>query len=293
MKRIGIIGKVQHPSLMETIKALISWLNDRNLEAVIDNETASIIGETSTYNRSDVPDKSDMIIVLGGDGTLISVARLAEDKKIPILGVNFGNLGFLTAITLDELFPTLEKVIKGDYKTVERMMIDIKIIREGKEVGYYSALNDIVINRGALARIVELEIKVDGMYVSAYRADGMIISTPTGSTAYCLGAGGPIVYPSLDALVLAPICPHNLTNRPIVIPDDVVIEINLATKNEDVLATVDGQIGFSLSYRDSIIITKSSNTTSLIQSPQKNYYQILREKLKWGERIGLKENEDV
>jgi NAD+ kinase len=290
MKTIGIVAKSQNPSAVKPLAELITWLKERNLKILIDKETASIIGETSTNNRADMPYICDLIIVLGGDGTLISVARLVGDKKVPILAVNLGSLGFLTEITLGELYATLQKVLAGDFKIAERMMLDARIIREGQEAGVYTALNDIVINRGTLARIVEMEIYINGLYVSAYRADGLIISSPTGSTAYGLAAGGPIVYPTLNALILVPICPHNLTNRPIVIPDDVTIEISLITNDEDVLATIDGQIGFSLTYRDRIIIKKSANRTMLIQSPNKNYYQILREKLKWGEKIGRQEH---
>ncbi|MFQ5559379.1 MAG: NAD(+)/NADH kinase [Nitrospinota bacterium] len=286
MKRIGIIAKVQHPGSESAVLNLIHWLKEKDIEAVLDKETAAVVKQKSDYNRADLPELSDVIIVLGGDGTLISVARLIDNRKVPILGVNLGTLGFLTEIAFEEVYSTLEKVLSGDFKTVERLMIDARVIREGREVGYYNALNDIVINRGTLARIVDMEVKIDGLYVSSYRADGFIVASPTGSTAYALAAGGPIVYPTLSALVLAPICPHNLTNRPIVVPDSVEIEISFLTNDEDVLATIDGQIGFSLTYRDKILIKKSMNSTLIIQSPQKNYYQILREKLKWGERIG-------
>ncbi|MBI3812975.1 MAG: NAD(+)/NADH kinase [Nitrospinae bacterium] len=285
MKKIGVIAKIQHPLTGGALKGLIGWLKERGIEIYIDRETSGIIGEKSTYKRAEIPSLTELIIVLGGDGTLLSVARLIEDKDVPILGVNLGSLGFLTEITMDELYPVLEKVITGDFTVENRIMLDAIIYREGKTAAHYCAFNDVVINRGALARIVDLEIKINGMYVTTYRSDGLIIATPTGSTAYSLAAGGPIVYPTMNALILSPICPHTLTNRPIVIPDDVKIEINLVTPNEDVLATMDGQVGYSLNYRDTIEIKKARNTIKLIQSPGKNYYEVLRKKLKWGERL--------
>ena len=285
IKKIGIIVKTQHIKAGESLKELIKWLKDRDIEIYMDKETSGIIGEKSQYKKADIPSIVELIIVLGGDGTLLSVARLIEENNVPILGVNLGVLGFLTEITIGELYSVLENIIKGDFTVENRIMLDACIYREGKIAAHYCAFNDVVINRGALARIVDLEIKINGLYVTTYRSDGLIISTPTGSTAYSLAAGGPIVYPTMNALILSPICPHTLTNRPIVIPDDVKIEINLVTPNEDVLATMDGQVGYSLNYRDTIEIKKAKNTIKLIQAPGKNYYEVLRKKLKWGERL--------
>ncbi len=285
IKKIGIIAKVQHPMAGKVLRELDGWLKERGIEIYINRETAGIIGEKSPYKRAEIPSLTELIIVLGGDGTLLSVARLIEDKNVPILGVNLGGLGFLTEIPTDELYSVLEMVIAENFATESRIMLDAIIYREGKIAAHYCAFNDVVINRGALARIVDLEIKINGLYVTTYRSDGLIISTPTGSTAYSLAAGGPIVYPTMNAIIISPICPHTLTNRPIVIPDDVKIEINLVTPNEDVLATLDGQVGYSLNYRDTIEIKKAKNTIKLIQSPGKNYYEVLRKKLKWGERL--------
>jgi NAD+ kinase len=285
IKKIGIIAKTQHMMTGESIQGLNRWLKEKGIEVYMDSETAQILSEKSPYKRADIPSLTELIIVLGGDGTLLSAARLIEDSDVPILGVNLGSLGFLTEIAIDELYPLLENIIRGDFTTERRIMLDAIIYREGKMAAHYCALNDIVINRGALARIVDLEIKINGLYVTTCRSDGLIIATPTGSTAYSLAAGGPIVYPTMNALILSPICPHTLTNRPIVIPDDVKIEINLVTPHEDVLATLDGQVGYSLNYRDIIEIKKAKNTIRLVQSPGKNYYEVLRKKLKWGERL--------
>lgn len=285
IKKVGIIAKTQHRMAGESLKKISGWLKDRSIEVYMDKDTSGVIGEKSHYKRAEIPSLTGLIIVLGGDGTLLSVARLIEERDVPILGVNLGSLGFLTEIGMDELYPVLENVIRGDFTVENRIMLDVFIYREGKMVANYCALNDVVINRGTLARIVYLEIKINGLYVTTYRSDGLIIATPTGSTAYSLAAGGPIVYPTMNALILSPICPHTLTNRPIVIPDDVKIEINLITPDEDALATLDGQVGYSLNYRDSIEVKKAKNTIKLIQSPGKNYYEVLRKKLKWGERL--------
>jgi NAD+ kinase len=285
IKKVGIIAKTQHRMAGESLKKISGWLKDRGIEVYMDKDTSGVIGEKSHYKRAEIPSLTGLIIVLGGDGTLLSVARLIEERDVPILGVNLGSLGFLTEIGMDELYPVLENVIRGDFTVENRIMLDVFIYREGKMVANYCALNDVVINRGTLARIVYLEIKINGLYVTTYRSDGLIIATPTGSTAYSLAAGGPIVYPTMNALILSPICPHTLTNRPIVIPDDVKIEINLITPDEDALATLDGQVGYSLNYRDSIEVKKAKNTIKLIQSPGKNYYEVLRKKLKWGERL--------
>ncbi|MFH1994961.1 MAG: NAD(+)/NADH kinase [Nitrospinota bacterium] len=286
MKKIGVIVKSQHPMSKKALQGLRDWLVDRGIEVIIDQETAKTIDVSSSKSKEDVASQSDLIVVMGGDGTLLAAARLLEDRDIPILGVNFGGLGFLTDITFEELYPALEMILAGDYKTEGRIKIDIALIRKGEVVDTHIGLNDVVINRGHLARILNLKISVDDLFVTNYRADGLIISTPTGSTAYSLAAAGPIVYPTTEALVLAPICPHNLTNRPIVLPDSVKIEATLATVEEDVMVTIDGQIGFPLYHGDVIRVKKSLSKTSIIQSPRKDYYQVLREKLGWGGQIG-------
>lgn len=264
---------------------LLPWCRGRGIEVVLELDTAQLVGGGETGRRkSEVPLGVDLIIVLGGDGTLLSVARLVGSRDVPILGVNLGGLGFLTEITLDDLFPTLESVLRGDYAVSQRLMLIIHVHRQGERIAEYVVLNDAVINKGAMSRIVDLETYINGEYVTTFRCDGLIISTPTGSTAYCLSAGGPIVYPTLHALVLTPICPHTLTNRPIVIPDTVKVEIVQGSAGENVFLTLDGQVGFALRHRDVVEIKRSDRSIGLIASPKKNYYEILRTKLKWGER---------
>lgn len=283
MKTIGIICKPRPQEAEEILKELHKWLLDQGLEVLMDHETALIADAESDYQRVHLPPICDLIIVLGGDGTLLSVSRLVYDYDVPILGVNLGGLGFLTEVTLDNLYPTLKNVLTEDFELNERQLFDTHIHRKGERVAEYSVVNDVVINKGALARIIDLETFVDGKYVTTYRADGLIISTPTGSTAYSLSAGGPILYPTMRAMILTPICPFTLTNRPIVIPDDVKVEVVLATEKEDVLATMDGQLGFSLEYGDIVEIRTNNKRIKLVQPIDKDYYQLLRTKLKWGE----------
>lgn len=282
MNKIGIIAKPR-PEAKPVLEELLTWMAARGIDPILDVDTASIVGATSTCRKSDVPSAADLIVVLGGDGTLLSVARLVEGKDVPILGVNLGSLGFLTEITIAELFPTLEDVLADHYSVSERVMLNCRVHRQGERIAQAVVLNDVVINKGALARIIEMETYVDGVYVNTFRADGLIIATPTGSTAYSLAAGGPILYPNLEALVINPICPFTLTNRPLVIPDTVKIEVILVKENEDVLVTLDGQVGFALRYRDVVEIRKAETRLRLIESPGKNYFEILRTKLKWGE----------
>ena len=281
-KKIGIISKPRKQDAGYILSNLIKWLKDKGAEPLMDQETAGLIDIKTSYARQDIASLSDFIIVLGGDGTLLSVARVIGAKGTPILGVNLGSLGFLTEVTLEEMYPLLDEILMGKMIIDERGMIETSILREGKEVAKYTVLNDVVINKGALARMILMEVRVGGKYLNTYRADGLIISTPTGSTAYSLSAGGPIVHPTVGAVIISPICPHTLTNRPIVLPEDLDIEITLRTENEDVLVTLDGQEGHELKHMDTVLVKKTKGTTRLILSPKKDYYQILRQKLRWG-----------
>ena len=281
-KKIGIVSKPRKEDAGHILSELVKWLRDKGTEPLMDQETASLIEITSPYSRQDIAALSEFVIVLGGDGTLLSVARLIGARGTPILGVNLGSLGFLTEVTLDEMYPLLEDILSGKMIIDERGMLEAAIRREGQEIARYTVLNDVVINKGALARMILMETRVDGWLLNTYRADGLIISTPTGSTAYSLSAGGPIVYPTVGAIIISPICPHTLTNRPIVLPEDVSIEVTLRTEDEDVLVTLDGQEGHQIMFMDTVAIKKIKGTTKLILSPKKDYYQILRQKLRWG-----------
>ena len=290
MKRIGIIAKQNKPEAVPIVRNLVEWLLPKKIEVYIEKGMGELFDPPLTgphlnsVGREDIPAQVEMMIVLGGDGTLLSVARLVRDRNVPILGVNLGGLGFLTEITLEELYHVLEKVVQGDFFTNERVVLSASVIRREERMAEFTVLNDAVINKGALARIIDLETTINGEYLTTFKSDGLILSTPTGSTAYNLSAGGPIVYPSLHCIIITPICPHTLTNRPIVIPDDVEIRATLKTKQQEVILTLDGQQGFTLEFEDVVEVKKAEGHILLIQSPYRHYFELLREKLKWGER---------
>ena len=284
MKKIGIFCK-QKPNINPTIVSQLSkWLGSKNCTAYLEPDTAELIGENNFISKEEVASKSDLVIVLGGDGTLLNVAGIVHPYKIPILGVNLGSLGFLTETTMEDFYQTLEQVLDGKCEIENRMLLNAGVLRHGEKIADFNVLNDIVINKGALARIVNLEVFVDDHYMTSYRADGLIIASPTGSTAYSLSAGGPIIHPSMGALVLSPICPFALTNRSIVIPDSSTIRVQLITRNEeeDVRITLDGQTGYSMQSGDFLEAKKADIPVMLVQAPGKNYYQLLRKKLHWG-----------
>jgi NAD+ kinase len=283
MKKIGIISKTGHPEPQKILKVLLPWLRKKGCEVYVDFDTASAL-QIEGYQRSQIPSLADFIIVLGGDGTMLSVARLIGEKGLPILGVNIGGLGFLTAVQKDDIYEVLEKVIGGQCPVEGRMMLTACVLRHSECIAEYLVVNDVVVNKGALARIIDLETSIDNEYIATFKADGLIVSTPTGSTAYALSAGGPIVYPTLNCIILAPICPHTLTNRPIVLSDDVHVDIVLKSMNEDVFLTVDGQVGFSLRKNDMVQVRKSAFKAQFFIPCERDYFKILRTKLKWGER---------
>jgi NAD+ kinase len=237
--------------------------------------------DTDFASPEELVRRVEAIIVLGGDGTLLHAARLIGANGVPILGVNLGSLGFLTEVKLDEMYAAFESLLSGQYRWEERVLLDIEVIRDGTVAAKYLALNDAVINKGDLARIIELEICVNSQPVLFTRADGLIVSTPTGSTAYSLAAGGPILYPTLDAFIIAPICPHTLTNRPLVIPDrdEVLIRLHRGT---DVMLTVDGQVGTPLHPQDNLKLRRAKSTMKLVLPFGSNFFTLLREKLRWG-----------
>jgi NAD+ kinase len=222
------------------------------------------------------------MLVLGGDGTMIATARMLGDKEVPVLGVNYGGLGYLAEFRVEELYTALESILESNYRVDTRVMLAVQLMRDKEEVTRTRVLNDAVINKSALARIIEIEAYLNRQFVSSFRADGLIVSTPTGSTAYNLSAGGPVIYPSMNAVVITPICPFTLSNRPIVVPDDAVIELCLKTPQEDVALTLDGQVGFPLQVEDRVVIRKSRTTFNLVQPMNRNYFDVLRDKLRWG-----------
>jgi NAD+ kinase len=285
VKRVGIISKPRKAEVREVVLPLIEWLNAHSIEACIDKETGTILEDHGhCLTRNEMPSQVDLIIVLGGDGTLLAAARALNRKPVPILAVNLGGLGFLTAITREELIPTLEAVLEGEYRSEKRVQIEGELIRADEVISTFLALNDVVVNKGAIARILDFEVMVDGHFVSTYKSDGLIISTPTGSTAYSLAAGGPIVAPSVGAFLVTPICAHTLTNRPLVLPDTAIIEVAVKAPREAAYLTVDGQMGITAHSEDIVRMRKADSTVEIVQPLTRDYFKILREKLKWGER---------
>jgi NAD+ kinase len=283
MKKIGIICKPGRKEPEEILQELLPFLKQRGCETFVDLETAAAL-KINGFSREEISSLADLVLVLGGDGTMLSVSRLVAERGIPILGINLGGLGFITEVRRDDIFSAVDKMLSGRYAVEERLMLSATIHRNGKKLTEYTVLNDVVINKGALARIIDLETNINNNYVTTFKADGLIISTPTGSTAYCLSAGGPILYPTLDSIVLTPICPHTLTNRPIVLPDIFKIEIIIKTISGDVFLTLDGQVGFSLRMGDIIEINKAGYKARLLVPIEHDYFNVLRTKLKWGER---------
>ena len=285
IRAAGIVCKPIKDMVASVVPPLIAWLRVRQIEVFVDRETQACIDPSGPcLAREELAGKVDLLIVLGGDGTLLSAARALGGHRIPVLPVNLGGLGFLTSVTLDELYPLLEQVVAGKHRTSERMMLDATILRNGTTAMRPCALNDAVINKAALARMLDFDVHVNGDHVGRYRADGLIVATPTGSTAYSLAAGGPIIDPELDAFVITPICPHMLTNRPLVIPNTARIELDFAEAEDPVYLTLDGQIGSQLQSKDRIAIVQSANKVLFIRPPRKTYFEVLRSKLRWSER---------
>jgi NAD+ kinase len=283
--RVGLVAKPDAAEAQRVVRQLVEWLAARGVTAVLEKETAGLVPAAAVASalKSDLPGQVDALIVLGGDGTLLSMARAVGDLGVPILGVNLGGLGFLTATTLDEMLPALEALLAGGMAVEERMMLGARVLRGGQTVGEHVALNDIVITKSAMSRIIDLAISVDGRHATSYRADGLIISTPTGSTAYNLSAGGPILFPTMDAVVLTPIAPHTLSNRPIVLPGAQRVDVTLLV-DQEVMLTMDGQVGVRLRQGDVVQVEKAHARIRLLRFAQKDFFSVLRTKLKWGER---------
>jgi len=280
--RIGIIVKKGMPEAVEVVRDLLGFLRSKKVKILLEPDIAKIF-RTRGYKREDIPLKSDLIIVFGGDGTLLSVARLIGDRGIPILGVNLGGLGFITELHKDEIYENIEKVLSGEYSLEERITLSAEVHRRRRKRVQHTALNDVVISKGALARMIELDININDQYVTTFRADGLIISTPTGSTAHSLSAGGPIMYPTLESFLITPICPHTLTSRPIVVPDEFNIEV-VIENGDDIFLTLDGQVGLPLRVGDRVGVRKADYRARFVLLHDRDYFKILRTKLKWGER---------
>ena len=279
-RKIAVVAKRVSQEALDTAVELAHWLRRRDLEVALEQTILELHADlqAETFDRTG---SYDLVVVLGGDGTLLSVARNLADS-IPILGVNMGKLGFLTEVPRSELYPSIMKFLEGDYTVEERALLDVTLQRASGEKVSYRVLNDAVINKSALARIIELGATVDGHDVATYRSDGLIISTPTGSTAYNLAAGGPILHPLLPVVVVTPICPHTLTLRPIVVPDSASVDIKLETSHEEVYLTLDGQEGTQIEYGDTISLRRSDDVVRLIKSSDRTFYDSLRDKLRWG-----------
>jgi NAD+ kinase len=283
-KSIGILTKPKFPEVKATLQAVVTWLRARNIDVLLDTTSATLLGELGGIQKTHLASKAGVILVLGGDGTMLNAARLAADRGIPILGVNMGGLGFLTEVRLEHLYPSLERVFANEFVLDERLMLKTHVHRHGETVTQGVVLNDVVISKGTLARMIELKVAIQGQFVTNLRGDGLIVSTPTGSTAYSLSAGGPIIDPAVQSLILTPICPHTLTHRPLIVPSHAEIEVTLTSKDDGAMATLDGQVGISMTQGDTVAIQVSEHRTRLIRFPETHYYDVLREKLNWGDR---------
>jgi NAD+ kinase len=285
IERVGIVSKPKKAEIREIVPGLLDWLRERQIEWFIDKETSDIMGmKERSLTRNEMPSRVNLLIVLGGDGTLLATARALNRKPVPILAVNLGSLGFLTEVTREQLLPTLETVLAGTHQTDRRVQIEGELIRADEVLTPFLALNDVVLNKGAIARILEFDVHVNGERVSMYKSDGLIVSTPTGSTAYSLAAGGPIVTPSVEAFLITPICAHTLTHRPLVLPNTVKIEVTMKTQREAAYLTVDGQVGIAANSDDVVRVRKADSYVELIRPPATPYFEVLQRKLKWGER---------
>jgi NAD+ kinase len=280
---VGIIYKYKfEPARMEATK-LENRLKDKGVTVFLEEMSSTAKMDGCPEEPINIPNTVDWVVVLGGDGTLLGAARKVGKYGVPILGVNLGGLGFLTSIPLKWLYPAIERMLKGELEVESRLMLETKVLRMEEEICRFPVLNDVVINKGPLARIIDLDVYINEQFLTTFRADGLIISTPTGSTAYNLSAGGPILYPTMANFILTPICPFTLSNRPIILPDSDTIYIKMGKESEGkVSLTFDGQVGFDFSYGDKVMIYKSDERIKLIKSPDQSYFEILRAKLMWG-----------
>ncbi|MBW1924590.1 MAG: NAD(+)/NADH kinase [Deltaproteobacteria bacterium] len=283
MKSLGIIHKHQYTAAREEARKLASWLTARGMEVFVEEMKGADTVEGCLEEMSGIPPTVQGVVVLGGDGTLLGAARSVGRYGVPILGVNLGGLGFLTMVPLDRLYDTVERMIEGGLESEDRIMLEVAVSRDGTETCHFQVLNDVVINKGTLARIIDLDVSINGDFLTTFRADGLIIATPTGSTAYNLSAGGPILYPTMENVILTPICPFTLTNRPIIIPHTSTVGVTLGKQSEEaVMLTFDGQVGFDFHYGDTVTIYLSRDRITLVKPVEHSYFDLLRTKLMWG-----------
>jgi len=286
---IGLFGKYQDPTVGSVINELTEYLYSRGIRVLLDEATASGIAEplAPSLPHGEIEQEIDLAVIVGGDGTMLHMARALSPFEVPVLGVNLGRLGFLTDIPADSMQLELERILQGDFESEERFLLYAEIMRGGKIVYSCNALNDVIIGKGELSRLIEFETLVNGEFVNSMRADGIIVATPTGSTAYALSAGGPIIAPTLDAILLAPICPHTLSARPIVIGNDSITEINITgSRHHAAHITFDGQVNYSLDQNDRIYVRRAETPIHLVHPSNRNHFEVLRQKLRWGERLG-------
>ncbi len=280
---VGIVAKPQPEGRLPLLDELVAWLSERDVSFILDPEAARLTeAEGRVLDRMSLPSAVDLVVVLGGDGTLLSVARHCGSYPVPILGVNLGHLGFLTEISAGEMFPVLESCLNGSASIEGRMMLDATLIRHDSVVAGFKCLNDVVFNKAALARMIEIRVEVGNILLTKMRADGLIVSTPTGSTAYNLSAGGPILTPGMDGVIITPLCPHTLTMRPLIVDGRAPVTITLTKESGEVFLTADGQSGHPVEMGDRVRIEKSSDVVRLVTSKERNYFALLREKLGWG-----------
>jgi len=283
-KTVGIVSKPDKPELGGVLPELLKWLANHHYQVVIDRETAAYTSGLDTVNREQLAARPlSFVIVLGGDGTLLSASRAVAKAGIPVLGVNLGSLGFLTDVRLEDMCATLEEIEAGKCHWEPRSMVHCEIVRKDSRVARYEALNDIVVGKGTISRLNHCDVYIDGVFVSSYQADSLIISTPTGSTAYSLAAGGPILMPSVDALIVNPVSPHSFTHRSLVVPDTSKIELVVRTGQEEAYLSVDGQVGMPMYDGDRVQCSKSEHQVKLLRT-HGNFFDVLRAKLKWGQR---------
>jgi NAD+ kinase len=284
IRRVAILAKPGTHEGQRIAFELGSWLRARGVAVRFDEHTARALGRRDGIRADSIPSGMDLVIVAGGDGTLLSAARLAGPLGIPILGVNFGGLGFMTELQPEELYTALERVLRGEYEIEERETLRVRFRRGRKILGEYALLNDAVVTKTALARMLVIELRVDAELVATYTSDGLIIATPTGSTAYNLSAGGPILDPRMSAFVIAPICPHAMSYRPLVVPGSVRIEVTLRSLTEEAYLTLDGQVGFPMRQLDAIVVDRHPRSVRLLRVAHRGFFEVLQRKLHWGDR---------